>query len=74
MKCPHGGEDQWVLLRGREETSQQIQSTLWDFPCPIHGLQRELPLEVRETLDWSPPAYRTRTPAGDGPPATRSWP
>jgi len=56
MKCPHGGEDQWVLLRGREETSQQIQSTLWDFPCPIHGHQRELPLEVRETLDWSPPA------------------
>ena len=55
MNCPHGGEDQWVLLRGREETSQQIQSTLWDFPCPIHGMQRELPLEVRETLDWSPP-------------------
>jgi len=55
MKCPHGGEDQWVLLRGREETSQEIQGTLWDFPCPIHGLQRELPLEVRETLDWSPP-------------------
>ena len=61
MKCPHGGEDQWVLLRGREESSQQIQSTLWDFPCPIHGMQRELPLEVRETLDWSPPdADRTR--------------
>ena len=55
MKCPHGGEDQWVLLRGREESSQQIQGTLWDFPCPIHGPQRELPLEVRETLDWSPP-------------------
>lgn len=55
MKCPHGGEDQWVLLRGRKETSQQIQSTLWDFPCSIHGLQRELPLEVRETLEWSPP-------------------
>ena len=61
MKCPHGGEDQWVLLRGREESSQQIQSTLWDFPCPIHGMQRELPIEVRETLDWSPPeAGRTR--------------
>jgi hypothetical protein len=60
MKCPHGGEDQWVLLRGREESSQQIQSTLWDFPCPIHGMQRELPLEVRETLDWSPPESTRR--------------
>ena len=54
MKCPHGGEDQWVLLRGREESLRQIQSTAWDFPCPLHGLQRELPLEVRETLDWNP--------------------
>jgi hypothetical protein len=53
MKCPHGGEDQWVLLRAREESPQQIQGTLWDFPCPIHGMQRELPMEVRETLDWS---------------------
>lgn len=53
MKCPHGGEDQWVLLRGRKESAQEIQGTLWDFPCPIHGVQRELPMEVRETLDWS---------------------
>ncbi len=54
MKCPHGGEDQWVLLRGRGESPEQIQSTAWDFPCPIHGLQREVPIEVRESQQWLP--------------------
>ena len=52
MKCPHGGEEQWVLLRNREESSKQILNTPWDFPCPIHGLQRELPLQVREVQEW----------------------
>ncbi|MGH9784370.1 MAG: hypothetical protein ACRD88_09305 [Terriglobia bacterium] len=52
MKCPHGGEEQWVLLRNREEALQQILNTAWDFPCPIHGLQRELPLQVREVQEW----------------------
>ena len=52
MRCPHGGEDQWVLLRNREESQQEILNTPWDFPCPIHGLQRELPLQVREVQEW----------------------
>jgi hypothetical protein len=52
MKCPHGAEEQWVLLRNRAESLQQILNTPWDFPCPIHGLQRELPLQVREVQEW----------------------
>jgi hypothetical protein len=52
MKCPHGAEEQWVLLRSRTETLQEILNKPWDFPCPIHGLQRELPLQVREVQEW----------------------
>ena len=48
MMCPHGGETTWMLLRNRGESQQQILKTPWDFPCQVHGLQRELPMQVRE--------------------------
>ena len=48
LKCPHGGEDQWVVLQNREESLEQILGTPWHFQCPFHGLQRELPMEARE--------------------------
>jgi hypothetical protein len=49
LKCPHGDGDQLLNLRNREETLAQIQNALWHFECPLHGVQHEIPVEVRET-------------------------
>lgn len=49
LKCPQGDGDQLLNLRNREETLAQIQSTLWHFECPLHGVQHEIPVEVKET-------------------------
>ncbi|MGH8459451.1 MAG: hypothetical protein ACRESV_08875, partial [Nevskiales bacterium] len=49
LQCPLGQEDQWIILPGREESLQQILDTAWDFECPLHGVQRGLPLEASET-------------------------
>ena len=61
LKCPHaeshgggreepfGDEDQWLILQSRQETLQQVLEIAWDFACPIHGAQREYPLEAKET-------------------------
>lgn len=48
MKCPHGVETTWILLRNREEHERQVLDKAWDFPCPRHGLQREFPMQVHE--------------------------
>jgi hypothetical protein len=48
LKCPYGDEEQWVLLQNREETLEQILSTAWDFECPVHGVQREFPMQASE--------------------------
>jgi len=48
LKCPYGDEDKWVILQNREETLKQILSTACDFECPLHGVQREIPMEVSE--------------------------
>jgi hypothetical protein len=61
LKCPHhaaggefdgqlgGEEDQWLILQDRRENLQKVLETSWDFTCPIHGAQREYPLEAKET-------------------------
>ncbi len=49
LKCPYGDEDRWVNLRNREETLEQVLRTPWDFECPVHGVQREIPLDASET-------------------------
>ena len=48
MKCPHGAETTWILLRRREESEWQVLNAAWDFPCHRHGLQREFPIQVHE--------------------------
>jgi len=60
LKCPHleahgglrgqqgGDDDQWLILEDRSESLQQILEAAWDFTCPIHGAQREYPLEAKE--------------------------
>jgi hypothetical protein len=50
LKCPYGDQDQWVMLTNREETLKQILDTPWDFECPLHGVQREIPMEASEQV------------------------
>lgn len=53
LKCPYGDRDQLLVLENRSETLKQILETAWDFECPIHGVQREHPLEGNEKILWS---------------------
>jgi len=60
LKCQHleahgglrgeagGDNDQWLILQDRQESLQKVLETAWDFACPIHGAQREFPLEAKE--------------------------
>ena len=48
FKCPHGDGDKLLILRNRKETLDQILKTTWHFECPVHGVQREIPIGARE--------------------------
>jgi hypothetical protein len=48
LRCPYGDDDRTLLLHGREETLAQILETSWDFECPVHGVQREVPISGSE--------------------------
>lgn len=48
LRCPYGDQNGWLVLRDREETLIQILAIPWDFECPVHGVQRALPLEARK--------------------------
>jgi hypothetical protein len=61
LRCPYQDEDTWVILQNRSETLEQILRTPWDFECPLHGVQREIPLEASEK---EPPSGRKAQPAG----------
>jgi hypothetical protein len=66
LRCPYRDEDRWVLLQNREETLEQVLRTPWDFECPLHGVQREIPLEAsekgpaRSSQPEAKPAQRTK--------------
>src|SRR2546422_857548 len=67
LKCPYGDEDKWVALQNREETLEQILSSAWDFECPLHGVQREIPMEASEkglSLDPMPQRRGLTEPSG----------
>jgi hypothetical protein len=53
LKCPYGDRDQLLILENRQETLKQILETAWDFECPVHGVQREHPLEGHEKALWA---------------------
>ena len=59
LKCPYGDRDQLLILENRQETLKQILETAWDFECPVHGVQRELPLEGNQRALWA----STRSPS-----------
>jgi hypothetical protein len=52
LKCPYGDRDQFLMLENREENLNQILETPWDFECPTHGVQREIPIRSQKSL-WS---------------------
>lgn len=58
LRCPYGDEDRTVLLRDRDESLAQILETSWDFECPVHGAQREIPLSGSERGQSSPGGAR----------------
>ncbi len=37
-----------MILSDREETLEQVLNTPWHFDCPVHGAQREIPLDAKE--------------------------
>jgi hypothetical protein len=53
LKCPHGDRDQLLMLENRKESLKQILETPCDFECPVHGVQREIPLEGNEKAQWT---------------------
>lgn len=48
LRCPYGDDDRTVLLRDRDESLSQVLDMPWDFECPVHGAQREIPLSGAE--------------------------
>jgi hypothetical protein len=59
LRCPYGDQDQLLVLQDREEALTQILETPLDFDCPVHGVQREIPVEASET-ELSPASRRRR--------------
>ncbi len=74
LKCPYGDRDQLLMLENREEDLKQILETHWNFECPVHGVQREIPLEGSQRSSWpSSRSQRKETkPAGRVAPHPRS--
>jgi hypothetical protein len=52
LKCPYGDRDQLMKLENREEPLNQILEMPWDFECPTHGVQREIPVEGSQKSLW----------------------
>lgn len=55
FRCPYGDADKILILRNRNEPIEQIQQAERHFDCPIHGVQLELPIEIKELMDSSSP-------------------
>jgi hypothetical protein len=65
LRCPFGDGDRKILLRNRDESLAQILDEFWDFECPAHGVQREIPLSAKEIGQTG--RLRSRVPsAADG--------
>ena len=57
------------MLPDRQETLKQILETPWDFECPIHGVQREIPVEGSEKPSFG---SSSRVPRKERPAANRA--
>jgi hypothetical protein len=67
LKCPHGDADELLILRDREESLEQIQTSPWHFECPVHGVQREVPVAAKEIIRGYNPAVQLRPKPGEQP-------
>jgi hypothetical protein len=66
LKCPYGDTDRLLMLKNRPESLKQILVTPWDFECPVHGVQREIPLDgSQKSLLSSSRSGRKETKAAD---------
>lgn len=54
LRCPYGDEDRTILLQDRNESLARILESSWDFECPVHGAQREIPLSGSEKQRIAP--------------------
>ena len=63
LRCPHGDEDQVLVLQNREETLGQILGMRWEFDCPAHGAQRQIPVEASEKQLFSSSTAQRSEPA-----------
>jgi hypothetical protein len=48
FRCAQGDADEILILQNRNETLEQIQNSSWHFECPVHGVQKEIPIETKE--------------------------
>lgn len=66
LRCPYGDGDERVILHDGEETLEQVLSSRWDFECPIHGVQREMPVQATEITASLVPRRRWPQPPRPG--------
>jgi hypothetical protein len=63
LKCSQGDADKILILWNRQETLEQIQNMAWHFECPVHGVQKEIPVDAKEITTFlspqGPPIKRT---------------
>jgi hypothetical protein len=77
LRCPYGDEDRTVLLQDRDETLAQVLERSWDFECPVHGVQREVPMAGKEkgrAVAARPRAGAPGKALGDLPPREQAKP
>jgi hypothetical protein len=55
LRCPHGDFYDWIVTDDVGLTLDQIYRSEWDFVCPTHGPQRELPFQAEEKRPVSDP-------------------
>src|SRR5215469_556004 len=60
FRCPYGDADKVLILRNRDEGIEQIQLAERHFDCPTHGVQLELPIEIKELMDSPSPEASPR--------------
>jgi len=63
LRCPYGDDDRTLLLQDRDESLDQILERSWDFECPVHGVQREIPLSGTEKGPRPGARARSEAPA-----------
>jgi hypothetical protein len=70
LRCPYGDDDELLVLENRQESLSQILDKRWEFECPVHGVQREIPADASEKpLPSSSRSQRKKSPlpSGEGP-------